>query len=132
MNVTVDKPEEKTESIIPPASMGLLDRVKLIVAKNPQSVHERHDINGFSALHYAARIGHGAMAQFLISSGADVYAADFRGRWPVDISYAIGNYDVIEVIERATYPENRETRFDVYGDDDDGPKITPFPSKPKP
>jgi hypothetical protein len=132
MTVSLEKPEKQTESIIPPASFGMLDRVKTIVANNPLSVHERHDINGFTALHYAARIGHVAMAEFLIGAGADLYAKDFRGRWPVDISYAIGNYDVIAIIERATYPENRETRFDVFDSDPAGGSVTPFTPKPKP
>jgi len=135
MAVTVKKPERSPRSIIPPASMGLLAEVKKIVAENPDSVKERHALNGFTALHYAAKIGHRAMAEFLVGAGSDLYAEDMLGRWPVDIAYGTGGIDLIDAIERATYPENRETRYDMFDDGDDndgGGAVRPLRPKPKP
>lgn len=42
-----------------------------------------------------------------IEQGADFYAADHLGRWPVHLAYATGNDELINLLEYHTYPENR-------------------------
>jgi len=111
--------------------MGLLADVQQIATARPDSVFERRSSNGFTALHYAAKLGHTAMVSFLVNSGADLYAEDVYGRWPVDISYGRGNQIATNILEKATYPENRETRFDMFDDDDDGgAPVQPIGPKP--
>ncbi len=63
------------------------------------------DPTAATALHCAARLGHLDLAQLLLARGASPFAADNRGRLPVDLACGSGNIDLIEFLERVTYPE---------------------------
>lgn len=81
-----------------------LEPVRSYLAAHPNGV-TAFDPKTATALHCAARLGHLELAQLLIARGANPLTTDNRGRLPVDIACASGNIDLIELLERITYPE---------------------------
>jgi hypothetical protein len=65
--------------------MHRLDVVESRVARNPEIVHLRRSIDGFTPLHTAASTLDPLIILFLLTKGADVNALDKLGRTPLDL-----------------------------------------------
>lgn len=66
--------------------MGDLDAVKMIVQSGKVNVNNQHKMNGWTALHWAAKRNHSVVVAYLITSGSDENLADFSGRLPGDVT----------------------------------------------
>jgi ankyrin repeat protein len=60
------------------AALGRTDRARQLLGKDPKLSAE-YAADGFTALHYAAHLGHYKIAEMLIASGADVKALSRNG-----------------------------------------------------
>ncbi|KAL3876297.1 hypothetical protein ACJMK2_034161 [Sinanodonta woodiana] len=67
MDETLEMEERLRES----ACIGDLDNVKRFVESNGVNVNSKNSINGWTALHWAAKRNHVAVVRYLLSCGAD-------------------------------------------------------------
>lgn len=67
-------------------SLGDLDKVQLLLRSGHVDVHFHHRVNGWTALHWAARRGHESIVKVLLQAGFDPEALSKDGRRPVDVA----------------------------------------------
>jgi ankyrin repeat protein len=76
---------------------GKLEQVKGLVASNPGLVNEE-EVHGWTPLFLAAAIGHKAMVEFLLNSGARIDARDKDGDTPLHEAAANARKPVVELL----------------------------------
>ena len=91
-------------------ALGDTDRVRQMVAANPDVIHER-SADGFPAAGLAIFFGHGELARWLIEQGADVNAAAHNAQKvaPVHAAAAVCDRETMRVLlERGADPNARQ------------------------
>jgi ankyrin repeat protein len=79
------------------AVFGRYDRVRAILATDPEAVHTR-DEYGFTVLHGVAGEDHPDMIRLLVDAGADVNAGNDMGHTPLHLA---ANVDAVRVLVTA-------------------------------
>ena len=72
----------KSQEIIEAVKKGDVEKVKLILEKNPQGASDK-DEGGFTPLHHATNLSNLDIVRLLLTNNADVNAKDSRGRTPL-------------------------------------------------
>lgn len=97
-------PPASTQNIFQAASTGNLARVRALVEADPGLVGARNP-NGFTPLHGAALYGQRAVAEYVITKGADLDAVARHSGTPLDVAYEAGQQAF------AAWIESRGARF---------------------
>lgn len=79
------------------ARFGDLDRVKSLVAAEPELVDVKDD-EGFLPLHWAARFDHREIAEFLLTNGAEVDGRESHEMTPLHIAASSSSEDVAALL----------------------------------
>ena len=66
---------------------------------------------GYTALHFAALMGHAAVCHTLIAGGADVAASDIFGDQPIDRAEAEGHQEVVTLLQASMDSRGLERTF---------------------
>jgi ankyrin repeat protein len=74
---------------------------------------DAQEVNGETALHYAAREGRRKVVKWLLEKGADAYVKDRRRFTPLDVARAMGHTKVEELLEEH-YRQNTEPLWRVF------------------
>jgi ankyrin repeat protein len=85
------------EEIHDAAREGNADKVKALLAKNPELVKAK-DPRGMTPLHFASFRGHTELVKLLIKAGAVVDAGDQRGTTPLIGAAYFGHKEIAEVL----------------------------------
>lgn len=95
------------ERLLEAAAIGDLDAVKAIVQTGKANVNHQHKMNGWTALHWAAKRKHSVVVAYLITSGSDENLADFSGRLPGDVTDDPEVRNLLKVSESQLPPSSR-------------------------
>lgn len=81
------------------ASLGHLKVVEFLISKGAD-VNAEESNYGATPLHSAARGGNASVVEFLIEQGADVNALTNDGRTPLDMAFASGHQETVDLLRR--------------------------------
>jgi ankyrin repeat protein len=59
---------------------------------------EAEEVNGATALHYAARVGQKIVAEMLVTNGANVNAKTYSGNTPMQWASFSGQDDIVDFL----------------------------------
>jgi ankyrin repeat protein len=79
------------------AEAGDADAVRAILAGDPLRIRELKDAKT-SALHRAARAGHGQVVELLLAAGANANARDYGGSTPLHLAARGGHLDCVQAL----------------------------------
>jgi len=79
------------------ANKGEIDKVKSILAENPELVNTQDD-RSYTALHIASYLGHKEVVEILIANGGDISLEDNDGRSPLHCAVCHKHKPVTEVL----------------------------------
>jgi ankyrin repeat protein len=82
------------------AEAGYMGRLKTVLKEDPSLIAKRDFLYRRTALHWAARNGHLAAAEFLLAQGAPVDVRDKARKTPLDHALAGGHSDVADLLRR--------------------------------
>lgn len=92
---------KRTFDIIKGARRGDVEEVKNALAEDPDCINTQDQVNGLTALHYAAANGHFSLVDLLCDTdGVDTGISDFEGRTPSHLAWVIGRGDIEKRIDR--------------------------------
>jgi len=78
---------------------GDAEKVKSLLAENPNLINTKDKLRGFTPLHTAAIAGQYETAEILLKAGADPNATDNKGKTPYFHANDQGNNDVAGLTE---------------------------------
>lgn len=82
----MDPVKQMEEKLLEVACLGDMDTVQQLVLEKKVDVNAQHAINGWSALHWAAKRGHTKIVTFLLENGADTSLTNSKEETPVDLT----------------------------------------------
>lgn len=103
-NKNIDPKEnfiKRTFDIIKGARRGDIEEVTNALQEDPDCINTQDQINGLTALHFAASNGHYSMVDLLCEAdGVDTSMPDFEGRTASHLAWVIGRSDIERRIDR--------------------------------
>ncbi|KAL7538282.1 hypothetical protein ACHAWF_006043 [Thalassiosira exigua] len=72
---------------------------EMISTPSPDDIDDQDEYCGYTALHYAAALGHLACAKLLLGNGANANLRDDDGKTPLDIATLAQNCDAIQLLQ---------------------------------
>jgi len=81
------------------AKEGDMEKVKSLLAENPDKIDDKDPIYGYTPLHRAAHQGHYEVAEYLLDQGADVNAESKKGETPLKLARQQENMEVADLLE---------------------------------
>eukprot|EP00884_Botryococcus_braunii_P010168 jgi/Botrbrau1/19152/Bobra.0077s0064.1 len=83
------------------SALGEHRKVRKLLDKHPPPDVNAHDKEGITALHQAARFGHGTLVELLLDAGADPMACDVQHNTPAHVAASKGYMPVVNVLIKA-------------------------------
>ncbi|XP_044732958.1 ankyrin repeat domain-containing protein 40-like [Chrysoperla carnea] len=100
--------KEKEEKLREAACLGDIEAIDILIQET--NINARHEINGWTALHWAAKRGHAEIVRELLMKGADPRILNDKGETPLavatdpEIRKLLGGQPIINVNENIFKP----------------------------
>ena len=92
---------KRSFDIIKGARRGDMEEVTSALEEDPGCINTQDQVNGLTALHFAASNGHYSMVNLLCDAdGVDTSIPDFEGRTASHLAWVIGRSDIESRIDR--------------------------------